>query len=140
MTRKKTETAAPETVQEGREPQEMTRDTQEAETAPETAEAPQEGSAQEIIGPEGESELLGCQEEGGARDDPPLEYAVAGCGFLNLRKRPGLNAPVIAALPRGVGVSFEDAAVSQADGHWWLVSTGRLIGWVMSQYLEPVWS
>jgi len=129
---KKDAVTAPEAVQETQEPQEVS---QGPETAPRVAECPQErATPQEVIGPENETELLGCQDE--AHGDPPLEYAVAGCDLLNLRERPGLDARIITALPRGVGVS--DTGQRQDD--WWEVATGRLTGWVLSTYLEPVWS
>ena len=101
----------------------------------------------ETVGPEDPAELLGCQDEEAQEDanpqapadlppDAPLEYAVAGCDALNLRKSPGLDSPVIAVLPRGAGVS--DTGRVQND--WWEVVTGRLTGWVLAEYLEPVWS
>lgn len=91
----------------------------------------------EIIGPEDEAELMGCQDaEEGFQPDAPLEYAVTGCALLNLREAPSLDAPIIVALPRGVGVSN----TGQVQGPWWEVATGKLRGWVLDQYLEPVWS
>lgn len=103
----------------------------------------------ETIGPENPAELLGCQDAQPEAEpdanpqapadlpgDAPLEYAVTGCDRLNLRERPGLDAPVIVELPRGVGV----CDTGRTDGDWWKVTTGRLAGWVMATYLEPVWS
>ncbi len=127
--------SAPGPAQETQKPQEVSQSIQEPEAAPGAAGRPQKGgAAQEIIGPESEMELLGCQEE--TFGDPPLEYAVAGCDLLNLRERPGLDARIITSLPRGVGVSD----TGQKQGDWWEVATGRLIGWALSAYLEPVWS
>lgn len=134
---KKTETAASEAVQDEPEQTGISQDTQEAEAAPVAPERQQEGIAREVIGPDSEEELLGCQDE--ETGDPPivpLEYAVAGCDRLNLRDGPGLNARVITELPRGVGVSD----TGQRGGEWWEVVTGLLRGWVMAEYLEPVWS
>jgi len=132
---KKNAAEAPEAVQAEREPQEVSQGILGSEAVSGTAGCPQEGAVpQEVIGPESETELLGCQEE--IPGDPPLEYAVTGCDLLNLRERPGLDARIITALPRGVGVSD----TGQRQGDWWEVATGRLIGWVLSTYLEPVWS
>lgn len=122
---------APDAIQDTREVQEG----QDGGTSSEDVLAEQPGSVtQEVIGPEDASELLGCQEA--PPDIPPLEYAVTGCTSLNLRERPGLDAPIIAVLPCGVGVSD----TGQVQGDWWEVVTGRLTGWVLSTYLEPVWS
>ncbi len=121
---------APAAIQDTREVQ----DVQEGGMTSEDILAEQPGAAaHEVIGPENESELLGCQDE--ASNIQPLEYAVAGCTFLNLRERPGLDAPITAVLPCGVGVSD----TGQVQGDWWEIVTGRLTGWVMSTYLEPVW-
>lgn len=94
-------------------------------------EAPPEGCG-EIIGPEDEAELLGCQGE--PPNDSPFQYAVTAEGGLNLREAPNLDAPILAVLPRGVGVF--DTGLSQ--GPWLEVITGRLAGWVLSEHLEPL--
>ena len=119
----------PEAVQEAQEVQEMCRDIREHAMPPEGALA----SPGEIIGPEDESELLGCQD--GEEPDPPVEYAVAADPGLNLREEPSKAAPIIAELPRGVGV--RPTGVTQ--GAWCEVVTGRLTGWVMGEFLEPLW-
>ena len=63
------------------------------------------------------------------------ECAVTGCEALNLRAEPVLDAPVAAVLPRGAGV-FEDGEPGPEG--WLHVRTGRLEGWMMSKYLEPL--
>lgn len=86
--------------------------------------------------------LPGGAEDGQERPDEAeltecvlTEYAVTGCNLLNLRAGPVLDAPIVAQLPRGAGV-FE-AAEPGPEG-WLHVRTGRLEGWMMSKYLEPL--
>ena len=93
-----------------------------------------ESAGNDQLGPGSEEK----EQEGEPEDqtDGPLEYAVTGCGYLNLREGPGLEAPIITELPRGVGV----VDTGKTQGEWWQVTTGFLTGWVMGRYLEPVWS
>ena len=135
-----TEMAAPDAAQETQGTQDATvhGTAQEAqETAQEAQETAQEAQETQEMAPDSGQDA---EEEQDLPPGAPLEYAVAGCKSLNLRERPGLDEPVIARLPRGVGVVPLGEAVSQADGHWLRVRTGTLDGWVMDQYLEPVWS
>lgn len=115
-------------AQEARKDQEMPQDVQGRETP---SDAAQEGREEHIpvaeaIGPEDEAELAECV---------LTQYAVAGTALLNLRSGPSLDARIIAALPQGAGV-FEDGEPS-SEG-WLHVCTGRLEGWMMSQYLEAL--
>jgi len=129
MGRTKKNVTAPEAVKE---PQEVSQGIQEIERNSEAAVTP------EIIGPESETDLAGRQE---AEDEVVLAkgmfivYAVTAEGGLRLRREPSLNAPVIAELPWGAGVFGNgDPPI---DG-WRQVFTGRLSGWMMAEYLEPV--
>lgn len=67
--------------------------------------------------------------------DLPVQYSVAASPGLNLREGPSKAAPIIARLPRGVGLF--PTGMTQDD--WCEVTTGRLTGWVMSEFLEPLW-
>ena len=66
----------------------------------------------------------------------PLQYAVTAELGLNLRQGPGLDFPIVAVLPCGVGV-FDNRYIQNG---WMKVSTGRLSGWVDAEYLEPLWA
>lgn len=95
-----------------------------------------ESAGNDQLGPGSEAEEKEQEGEPEDQTDGPLEYAVTGCGYLNLREGPGLEAPIITELPRGVGV----VDTGKTQGEWWQVTTGFLTGWVMGRYLEPVWS
>lgn len=127
---KKSTAAAAETDQEMRENQEMAQDTQAAEQGAEDSR-----TARETIGPEDESELLGCEDEAEPEEAEFIEYAVTGCGQLNLRQEPSLDAPIVARLPCGIGVLGSSLP---AENGWRQVFTGRLFGWVMDAFLEPL--
>ena len=89
----------------------------------------------QIIGPSDESELLGCQEDEAVLQEGMLtEYAVSAERGLNLRAGPGLDAPIIAVLPFGAGVYAE----GEPMGGWLYVHTGRLEGWMVAAYLDPL--
>ena len=60
---------------------------------------------------------------------------MTGCGQLNLRQEPNLDAPIVARLPCGIGVL--GSSLPAEDG-WRQVFTGWLFGWVMDAYLEPL--
>lgn len=45
-------------------------------------------------------------------------------------------APIITELPRGIGV----CPTGVTQGAWCEVTTGRLTGWVMGKFLEPLWN
>lgn len=116
MAKTRRSTAA-ETAQEPREAQEMVQDTM-----------------RETIGPEDESELLGCQEEAELAEGLLTEYAVTAETGLYLREGPGVDSAALAALPQGAGVLAE----GEAEDGWLRVRTGRLEGWMMAQYLEAL--
>lgn len=63
----------------------------------------------------------------------PMEYAVIAPKGLNLRKKPDLEAEVLAVLPEGCGV-WPVELIEDPDG-WAEVCTGYLTGWVMARYL-----
>lgn len=139
MTRtKKTATAASEAVQEVRDKQEMSQDVREDEGIPAASEGRQEDViAQEVMGPERTDEPLGCQDadEAELAEVECIEYAVTGCERLNLREEPSLDANVITCLPCGVGVL---GSTHPVENGWRLVFTGRLVGWVMDEFLEAL--
>ena len=70
----------------------------------------------------------------------PVEVAVAPDKGLNLREAPKMDSPVLAVLPKGVGV-FVDPTQLPADGtvpEWLQVTTGKLSGFVVSRFLEKL--
>ena len=148
---KKTEAAVPETAPELEIPQDPYQELMEPDPVeePETVEAAVPETAPELEIPQDPYQELmepdpieepetveTAPEEPEPVETAPIEYAVTGCDYLNLREAPSLDAPVIVRLPRGVGVSD----TGEIQGEWCEVATGRLTGWVMAQYLEPVWS
>ena len=64
-----------------------------------------------------------------------IEYAVTAAGGLRLREEPSLDAPVVAVLPCGVGVLGN---TRPAENGWRQVFTGRLFGWMLDKFLEPL--
>ena len=64
-----------------------------------------------------------------------VDYVVESAGGLRLREEPDLKAPVVAVLPCGVGVLGN---TRPAENGWRQVFTGRLFGWVMDEFLEPM--
>ena len=126
----KTAGTAPDTAPVVQDEPTMDMDTLGAQEAVESAGNDQLGPDSEAVAPEEQGR------EPETQTDGPLEYAVTGCGYLNLREGPGLEAPIITELPRGVGV----VDTGKTQGEWWQVTTGFLTGWVMGRYLEPVWS
>ena len=134
----KTKAAAPEAAQGVQDEQEMSQGVQAQETVPAASDAPQESAVtQEIIGPDGAEELLGCQDGDEAELAEGLlqPYAVTDCEHLNLREGPSLDASIITVLPRGAGV-FGDG--EQGPDGWRHVRTGRLSGWMMDKHLEAL--
>lgn len=111
-------------------------ETQGGQAAPETGRSTDSEKTEEPLGFEDGADEDANPQAPADFGYPPVEYAVTGCARLNLRKGPGLDEPIIVALPRGVGVSN----TGETAGDWWEVTTGRLTGWVLSEYLEPVWS
>lgn len=128
MAKAKKSTAAAEAAQETRENQEMA---QAAEQAAEDSRA-----AQETIGPEDESELLGCQDEAELQDGLLLEYAVTAETGLFLRAGPSVDSAALAVLPWGAGVFAEGGG--EPEKGWLRVRTGRLAGYMMEQHLEAL--
>ena len=129
MGRKKTAGTAPDAAPVVQDEPTMDMDTLGPQEAAESA-------GKDQLSPDSEAALDEQGREPETRTDGPLEYAVTGCSCLNLREGPGLEAPIITELPRGVGV----ADTGKTQGEWWQVTTGFLTGWVMGRYLEPVWS
>lgn len=112
---KKTETAATAAAQETQDTPEMSQDTQEIESVSEAAESGQD-----------EAEL---------EEVEFIEYAVTAKGGLRLREEPSQDASVVAVLPCDVGVLGNNLP---AENGWRQVFTGRLFGWVMDKFLEPL--
>ncbi len=126
MAKAKKSTAAAEAAQETRESQEMA---QAAEQAAEDSRA-----AQETIGPEDGSELLGCQDKAELQEGLLLEYAVTAETGLFLRAGPSVDSAALAVLPWGAGVFAE----GEPEKGWLRVRTGRLAGYMMEQHLEAL--
>ncbi len=138
MAKTKTAAKAAENAQEAFDTQKVSQNIREDESAPEAPGGQREDTVtREVIGPDSAEELLGCQDADGAVlcEVECIEYAVTGCGQLRLREEPRLDAPVAALLPEGVGVLGNSGA---AQNGWRLVFTGRLVGWVMDEYLEAL--
>ena len=97
--------------------------------------APEAAVSGQIIGPESESDLLGCQDESEVLEGLLVEYAVTSKGGLRLRQEPSLDSPILVVLPLGAGV-FSDG-VSAPEG-WLHVRTGRLEGYMLARHLEEL--
>lgn len=86
------------------------------------------------------------QEEQGAeteRDEAPLSTGqlcrVAFCSRLNLRKNPGMQAPVLQVLPAGTEIQIDPLEwVAEGTGVWFPVTVDGVNGFVNGQYLSPV--
>ena len=128
MAKAKKTAASPESAQEAREELKVSVDTPGAQEAAEGA------ASGQIIGPADPAELLGCQDEAELQEGELTEYAVAAEHGLRLRKRPSLDAPVIAVLPWGAGVFADEPPV----GEWVCVTTGLLSGYMLAKYLVPL--
>lgn len=139
MARTRSKKKAAVAVQEAREELDLSQDTQGQGTpcaVPETVQDPY----QELMEPDPVPEPAGQAREtpGGAEDGEPagfIEYAVAGCRLLRLRQEPSLAAEVVATLPCGMGVM---ACTRPVVPGWRQVFSGRLCGWVMDEFLEPL--
>lgn len=134
---------AAESAQEAQDKLGMDQDARETEHAPggvqEGAEAVQD-PYEELMEPDPAPEPAGQAREapGGVEDGEPagfIEYAVAGCRWLRLRQKPSLAAEVVATLPCGMGVM---ACTRPVVPGWRQVFSGRLCGWVMDEFLEPL--
>lgn len=97
-------------------------------------EVAEEAATGRIVYPADEGELLECQDEAEVLEDSLIEYAVSAEGGLRLRAYPGQDAPVLAVLPKDIGVF---AGGEPMDG-WLYVHTGRLEGWMMAKHLEAL--
>lgn len=64
---------------------------------------------------------------------------VAFCGGLNLRKAPGMHAPVLQVLPAGTELQIDPLEwVADGTGVWFPVTVDGVNGFVNGQYLSPV--
>lgn len=129
----KTKTAAAEAAQKAREELGMSQDAQGQEMPPAAAEGVQD-PYQDLMEPDPVPEP---EPAGEALIEPAafIDYVVTGCNWLRLRQEPSLDAEVVTKLPRGVGVLGLNRP---AEKGWRQVFTGRLHGWVMDKYLEPL--
>lgn len=125
---KKSAAAAPEAVQEAQAELAMGMDTPGAQEAAEGL------AGAQVIGPADEAELLGCQDEEARELGYLQEYIVRPDGGLNMRMEPNSDADILAVLPCDSGVT----ATGTTQGPWMEVVTGRLVGWVLAEYLEPL--
>lgn len=128
MAKKKTTPVPPESAQEARDELEMNVDT------PGTQEAAERAANGQIVGPADESELAGCQDEAELSEGVLTEYSVTAEHGLRLRKRPSLDAPVLAVLPWGAGVFTDEPPL----GEWVCVTTGLLSGYMLAEHLAPL--
>lgn len=77
------------------------------------------------------------------RDEAPLPTGrlcrVAFCSRLNLRKNPGMQAPVLQVLPAGTEILIDPLEwVAEGTGVWFPVTVDGVDGFVNGQYLSPV--
>lgn len=128
MARTKKAPTPAESTQEARDGLEMGMDTPAAREAAEGAVNGQ------IIGPADAGELAGCQDEAELAEGALTEYSVTAEHGLRLRKRPSLDAPVIAVLPWGAGVFADEPPI----GEWVCVTTGLLSGYMLTKHLAPL--
>lgn len=64
---------------------------------------------------------------------------VAFCSSLNLRKRPGMDAPVLQILPAGTAIQIEPLEwVADGTSVWFPANVDGVTGFVSGQYLAPV--
>ena len=64
---------------------------------------------------------------------------VAFCSSLNLRKRPGMDAPVLRILPAGTAIQIEPLEwVADGTSVWFPANVDGVTGFVSGQYLAPV--
>lgn len=91
---------------------------------------------QEVVGPESEKELLGCQEDEAVLQEGLLvAFAVASANGLRLRKEPSLDADILVVLPQGDGVFCDGEPGPEG---WLHVRTGRLEGWMLAKHLDEL--
>jgi hypothetical protein len=64
---------------------------------------------------------------------------VAFCSRLNLRKNPGMHAPVLQVLPAGTELLIDPLEwTADGTGVWYPVTVDGVNGFVNGQYLAPV--
>lgn len=64
---------------------------------------------------------------------------VAFCSSLNLRKSPGMNAPVLRVLLAGTELQIEPLEwVADGTGVWYPATVDGVPGFVSGQYLAPI--
>ena len=97
--------------------------------------------------PEEEAEQM-TEPHGEETAEPKLEEAplctgqlvrVEYCRSLNLRKAPGMHAPVLQVLPAGAELLIDPLEwVADGSGVWFPVTVDGVNGFVNGQYLSPV--
>lgn len=85
----------------------------------------------QIIGPADPAELLGCQDGEERVSNFIAEHIVVPESGLNMRMNPDSDADILAVLPCDSGVT----ATGLVKGPWMEVVTGRLVGWVLRDFL-----
>lgn len=128
MEKTKKATAPAESAQEARDGLEVGMDTSG------TWEAAEGAAGDRIIGPADPAELLGCQDGEGRVSNFIAEHIVVPESGLNMRMKPDSDADILAVLPCDSGVT----ATGLVKGPWMEVVTGRLVGWVLRDFLEAV--
>lgn len=114
--------------------------------AEETVTSPTEEAGQPDLTEKQAERATEVQEEQGAeaeRDEAPLSTGqlcrVAFCSRLNLRKNPGMQAPVLQVLPAGSEILIDPLEwVAEGTGVWFPVTVDGVNGFVNGQYLSPV--
>ena len=114
--------------------------------AEETLTSPTEEAGQPDLTEKQAERATEVQEEQGAeteRDEAPLSTGqlcrVAFCSRLNLRKNPGMQAPVLQVLPAGTEILIDPLEwVAEGTGVWFPVTVDGVNGFVNGQYLSPV--
>lgn len=114
--------------------------------AEETVTSPPEETGQPDLTEKQVERATEVQEEQGAeteRDEAPLSTGqlcrVAFCSRLNLRKNPGMQAPVLQVLPAGTEILIDPLEwVAEGTGVWFPVTVDGVNGFVNGQYLSPV--
>jgi uncharacterized protein YgiM (DUF1202 family) len=81
------------------------------------------GGRQSMVVPPGETQ-------------PEASEAVVSVDRANVRERPGIDAPVVGAVDKGVRVRIEGEKVDQNGGKWFkVVLQGRREGWMSDRVL-----
>ena len=114
--------------------------------AEETVTSPTEEAGQPELTEKQAERATEVQEEQGAeveRDEAPFSTGqlcrVAFCSRLNLRKNPGMQAPVLQVLPAGTEILIDPLEwVAEGTGVWFPVTVDGVNGFVNGQYLSPV--